>query len=200
MDVLQRLLHLDLIYVQLKDPSGDAPVELARVAQSPVTASQAREIGAELHRLLGDDPQKWPSHVRRGFKDKDMSIMPLRLGLHGEIGMVVAGAERADFPGQTEELLLRVAANQAVLSLHEARLLSEQKRLANELDQRVAQRTAELAAANEQLKLQVGLLQLIPVAAWTIRPDGTPDFVNQKWLEYTGQSLDYVALRSQRHG
>jgi PAS domain S-box-containing protein len=30
------------------------------------------------------------------------------------------------------------------------------------------------------------------VAAWTIRPDGMPDFMNQKWLEYTGQTLDYV--------
>ncbi len=59
-DVLQRLLHLDLIYVQLKGLSGDAPVELARVAQSAVAASQVREIGGELYRLLGDDPQKWP--------------------------------------------------------------------------------------------------------------------------------------------
>jgi PAS domain S-box-containing protein len=192
MDVLQRLLGLDLIYVQLEGVSGDAPVELARVDQSPMMASQVREIGAELHRLLGGDPQEWPSHVRRGFKDRDMSIVPLRLGLHGEIGTIVAGAERADFPGQTEELLLRVAANEAVLSLREARLLSEQKQLANELDRRVAQRTRELAAANQQLQLQVGLLQLIPVAAWTIRPDGTPDFINQNWVEYTGQSVDYV--------
>ena len=121
-----------------------------------------------------------------------MSLVPLRLGLHGEIGTIVAGAERADFPGQTEELLLRVAANQAVLSLNEARLLGQQKRLANELDQRVAQRAAELAAATEQLKLQIGLLQMIPVAAWTIRPDGRPDFINQNWVEYTGQSADYV--------
>lgn len=152
MDVLHRLLHLDLIYVQLKGLSGAAPVELARIAQSPVTPSQAREIGAELHRLLGDDPQKWPSHARRGFRNRDMCIVPLRLGLHGETGTVVAGAERADFPGQTEQLLLRVAANQAVLSLHEARLLGEQKRLANELDQRVVQRTAELAAAMHDWK------------------------------------------------
>jgi PAS domain S-box-containing protein len=56
----------------------------------------------------------------------------------------------------------------------------------------VARRTAESAAAAEQLKLQVGLLQMIPVAAWTIRPDGMPDFINQSWLEYTGQSVDYI--------
>jgi PAS domain S-box-containing protein len=192
MDVLQRLLQLDLIYVQLNDPLSGAPAELARVAQSPVTPSQSREIGAELHARLGDDPQKWPSRARFVFRDRDINIAPLRLGLQGEIGMVVAGAARSDFPKQTEELLLTVATNQAVMALHEARRRIEQMRLAEGLDHRVEERTAELAAANEQLKLQVGLLQLIPVAAWTIRPDGTPDSVNHKWLEYTGQTLDYV--------
>jgi hypothetical protein len=47
-----------------------------------------------------------------------------------------------------------------------------------ELDQRVAEPLRELVEANEELQLQVGLLQLLPVAAWTLKPDGTPDFVN----------------------
>ena len=42
------------------------------------------------------------------------------------------------------------------------------------------------------LQLQVGLLQNLPVSAWTLKPDGTPDFVNQVWLEFSGQSLDFV--------
>jgi PAS domain S-box-containing protein len=53
-------------------------------------------------------------------------------------------------------------------------------------------RTAELAAANAKLQLQVGLLQHLPVSAWTLKPDGTPDFVNQVWLEFAGQTLDFV--------
>jgi DNA-binding NarL/FixJ family response regulator len=112
--------------------------------------------------------------------------MRLGLGLQGEIGEIVAGSERADFPRQTERLILSVAANQASIGLQGAGLLSEQKHVARELDRRVAQRTRELAKANEELQLQVGLLQLIPVAAWTLGADGTPDFVNQNWLEYTG--------------
>jgi PAS domain S-box-containing protein len=50
-------------------------------------------------------------------------------------------------------------------------------------------------AANEAgiaLHLQVALLQKIPVAAWTVNPDGTTAFVNQSWLEYTGQTLEFV--------
>jgi PAS domain S-box-containing protein len=52
-------------------------------------------------------------------------------------------------------LVLSVATNQAAIGLQEARLLSEQKRVANELDQRVAERTRELAAANEALKREI---------------------------------------------
>jgi PAS domain S-box-containing protein len=118
--------------------------------------------------------------------------VPLPLGLQGELGMIVAVAERPDFPRQTEALLLNIAANQAIIGLQEARLRNQQKRVAAELDQRVAQRTAELAAANAELQLQVGLLQHLPVSTWTLKPDGTPDFVNQVWLEYAGQTLDYV--------
>lgn len=191
-DVLQRVLGLELIYVSLNDPFGEVPVEFARVSRSVAQALPARETGAELRRLLGENSEKWPLHSRCSFADRNLSITPVRLGLHGEIGIVVAGTERVEFPSQTEELLLRVATNQAVIALHEARLLNEQKRVADELDQRVAQRTMELAAANQQLQLQVGLLQLIPVAAWTLQPNGTPDFVNQKWLELTGQELDFV--------
>ena len=36
------------------------------------------------------------------------------------------------------------------------------------------------------------MLQHIPVAAWSVMPDGTPDIVNQLWFEYTGQTPEYV--------
>jgi PAS domain S-box-containing protein len=36
------------------------------------------------------------------------------------------------------------------------------------------------------------LLQQLPVCAWTLKPDGTPDFVNRVWLEFAGQTLDFV--------
>jgi GAF domain-containing protein len=81
---------------------------------------------------------------RTRIGDEDISILPLSLGLQREIGVIVAGSQGADFPQQTERLVLSVAANQAAIGLQEARLLSEQKRVANELERRVAQRTADL--------------------------------------------------------
>ncbi|MFZ3266248.1 MAG: PAS domain S-box protein, partial [Terriglobales bacterium] len=192
LDTLRRLLHLDIVYVRLKDMAGEAPIQMVRVAQSPEHQARAQEICEVLNQCLGDDPQKWPLRVRNPLGDGEISIVPLRLGLHGDIGVIVAGSQRAEFPEETDRLLLSVAANQASIGLQEARRRSEQERVASALDGRVAQRTRELAKANEELQLQVGLLQHIPVAAWTLGPDGTPDFVNQNWLEYTGQALDYV--------
>ncbi|MGD0938559.1 MAG: PAS domain S-box protein [Terracidiphilus sp.] len=50
----------------------------------------------------------------------------------------------------------------------------------------------ELQRADAELQLQVALLQQLPVSAWTLKPDGTPDFVNRVWLEFAGQTLDFV--------
>jgi signal transduction histidine kinase len=155
LDVLLGMLRLDLVYVRLKDPVGEAPIEMLRVAQSRKPTIRPQEIGALLNHWLGSDPQKWAPLVGNLFGDGDISIAPLRLGLQGEIGVIVAGSQRSDFPGQTERLLLSVAANQATIGLQEARRLNEQKRVAYELDQRVAQRTRELASANEALKKEI---------------------------------------------
>jgi PAS domain S-box-containing protein len=77
------------------------------------------------------------------------------LGLRDNVGLIVAGSQRPDFPQQTEKLLLDVAANQATIAVHEARRLKEQRLRADELDLRVAARAKELAAANEQLKREI---------------------------------------------
>jgi len=195
LNTLMRMLRLDLVSVRLNLPVVEAPIEIVRVSQSLGPMPSAHEICEALNDSLGDSSRRWPPLLRNVMGDRDVSMVPLPLGLQGELGMIVAAAQRSDFPQQTEALLLSVATSQACIGLQEARLLSQQKRIADELDQRVAQRTAELAAANAELQLQVGLLQSLPVSAWTLKPDGTPDFVNRVWLEYSGQSLDFVRSR-----
>jgi PAS domain S-box-containing protein len=155
LDALLRMLQLDLVYVRLKETGGQAPIEMVRFAQSQKHIVPPHEIGDVLKQWLGTAPQEWPPLIRNPLEDRDISIVPLGLGLQGELGVLVAGSERGDFPRQTEELILSVAANQASIGLHEARLRSEQKRVASELDRRVAQRTTELAAANEELRKEI---------------------------------------------
>ncbi len=155
LDVLMNMLSLDFAYARLKDSTGGASLEMARLAQDRNLTAQPQMIGRALNSWLGDFPHTSPLHVRNPIGDGDISVLLLRLGLQAELGMFVAGSKRADFPTQTERLLLNLAANQAVIGLQEARLLSEQKRVAEELDQRVAQRTSQLLAANEELQKEI---------------------------------------------
>ena len=205
LDALLGMLCLDLVYARFEDPAGGAPIEVLKIAPS-AKWMLPDEIHKIVNQWFGDDPQKWPSRLRASIGDEDISIVSQRCGLHGEIGVIVAGSDRADFPGQTETLLLSVAANEAVIGLHEARLLLEQKRVAGELDRRVAQRTAELAAVNDELRKEIAerhraeeallenelnsrlILHSIPGLVCTMSPAGEVDRFNPQILEYFGKT------------
>src|SRR5260221_5696320 len=152
-DSLASILTLDLVYVRLNEEVGGAQIEMARGARSAMPL--AEEIGADLRHWFGDHPGAWPPVVRHRLGNEDLSIAALPLGFHGRLGIIVAGARRMDFPEQKERLLLTVAANQTSIALREAQVLCEQRGLAKELDRRVAQRTLELAQANEDLRREV---------------------------------------------
>jgi len=73
-------------------------------------------------------------------------------------------------------------------------------RARNELELRVAERTAELTGANKDLKLEIAerkraetelrlAIDTIPALVWTTLPDGSLDFINRRWAEI-GLSLD----------
>jgi len=86
--------------------------------------------------------------------------------------------------------------------------LTEQKRVADELDQRVAQRTAELAAANEVLRKEVAerrraeealraseinfreIVDSIPGLVCTMSPAGEVTTLNKQLLKYFGKARE----------
>src|SRR6266446_1946933 len=152
LDVLASMLRLDFAYARLSDSINGSPVEFVRLTQRRAAPPQPQEIGRALDRWLTNQSANAPLAVPNPAGDGEVRIAPLRLGLMDEIGMLVACSKRADFPTPTETLLLRVAANQAVAALQEARQLHEQRRAAEELERRVADRTAQLTTANEALR------------------------------------------------
>lgn len=187
-DSLMAMLNLDFFYARVIVEADQKPLEVLRAGPSHRTD----EIAQSLDDWLNEDLIDRSSQTRRKIGDQEISIFPMRMGVGGDLGFIVTGSQRLGFPEQTERLVLNVAASQTAAALQHALLLSEQKRVASEVDRRVAERTRELAETNEELQLQVGLLQHLPVSAWTLKPDGTPDFVNQVWLEYSGQTLEFV--------
>ena len=152
LDVLLGMLRLEFVYARVSNSIGAAPLEMVRRAHPRNLTAQPQEIGRLLNPWLTGDPPKSPSRVPNPMGEGEVSIAFSRLGLHDNSEVLVAVSERADFPTATERLLLQVAANQAAIGVKDARLMTEQKRMAEELDQRVAQRTSELTAVNEELR------------------------------------------------
>lgn len=57
----------------------------------------------------------------------------------------------------------------------------------DQLEVRVAERTSELRASEDRFRL---LIEAMPQIVWTSRPDGFLDYYNQRWIDYTGMSVE----------
>ena len=170
LDALLGMLQLAFVFVRLNDPEDGGPVEMVRVAASWEGTARAREISEAIDSSLGDAPLNWPPHARVCIGDVDLSVASARLGLQGEIGIVVAGSQRRDFPAETETLLLDVAAKQAAIGLQQARLLSEQKR--------------------ESERESRSIVDSIPGLVALLTATGDVEVVNPQVCEYFGQTLE----------
>ena len=141
LDILIGTLRLDFAYARYDDPTGGAPVDSVRVNQEGNFAIHGSELGRLLDAWSRDPPHATRLRVPHPTGSGDVSVVAVRLGLHDEMGMLVAGSSRADFPLETERLLLNVAANQAAIGLHDGR--------------RLTQRAMELVAANKELNREI---------------------------------------------
>jgi PAS domain S-box-containing protein len=83
-----------------------------------------------------------------------------------------------------------------------------QKRQADELERKVQERTADLARANRALQAEIitrrqvsealhdsearfrHLADAMPQIVWIIAADGTLEYINRRWTEYTGLTLE----------
>src|SRR6267143_2166326 len=152
LDSLLAILRLDFACARLNDSIDGSPVEVVRLAQRQHPSAQPQEVGRALGRWLSGDKTVSRFVIPNPAGEGEVAIASFSLGLHDEVGVLVAGSRRADFPTDIERLLLRVAANQAAIGLQEARRSGDQKRVAEVLERRVAERTSRLTAVNEQLR------------------------------------------------
>ena len=154
LDVLLRMLRLVFAYVRRTDGIDGSPIELVRLADKRSLAVQPGEVGHALNRWLTAERFTLPSVITHPGGRGALSRARFGLGLEAEVGVVVAGSRRADFPTEIDTLLLRGAANQTATGLQAARRRRDQNRATEELERRVAERTADLRRVNEQLRAE----------------------------------------------
>jgi C4-dicarboxylate-specific signal transduction histidine kinase len=152
LDSLLAILRLDFACARLNHSIDGSPIEVVRLAQRQHPSAQPQEVGRALARWLSGDQTASRSVIQNPAGEGEVAIASLPLGLQDEVGVLVAGSRRADFPTDIELLLLRVAANQAAIGLQEARRSGEQKGVAEALERRVAERTTQLTVVNEELR------------------------------------------------
>src|SRR5436309_9700126 len=152
-DVLVGSLHLDFAFVRLCDPNGGAAVDVTR-------GDAWKAFPHWLHRHLAAvghaSRKEVVPDVGGGLEPCRGLVMPI--GVNADGGLVAVACDRSDFPSETDQLLLSVAANHAATAFQSARLIHERRRAEEELRQardelelKVAERTAELRRSEAYL-------------------------------------------------
>ncbi|MEW6297460.1 MAG: PAS domain S-box protein, partial [Thermodesulfobacteriota bacterium] len=111
-ELLERLLGLELVYVRVPGGPGEGTLEVARTAGQPAAAAQAAAIGGVLAPWVegtDDSPLVTLPHPAGGGT---VRLVLLPIGGEGEDGVIAAGAQRADFPTQSDRLVLTLGATQ----------------------------------------------------------------------------------------
>jgi signal transduction histidine kinase len=140
--VLVRLLRLDFAYVRVSTSVDGAGMELAQTTGH--RDIRLHEIRRALDRWLTAEVPETSVVVPNPVGDGVVSIAPFRLGLQDEVGRLIVGSQRPDFPTHVERLLTQVAVNEAAIGLHDARRMRQQRE-ANEA--RLSEMRSQLAHA-----------------------------------------------------
>jgi PAS domain S-box-containing protein len=83
--------------------------------------------------------------------DESFSGIVIPIGVNGERGLVAAACYRSDFPNETDQQLLSVAANSAATAFHNAHLINELRNAQKVL----GDREQELRTARDDLEIKV---------------------------------------------
>ena len=110
-----------------------------------------------------------PTLLAHPVGGQQLRVSVIRFGIAGDIGTLVVGSGRPDFPSQHERLLLGVGANQATVVL--------QRHLAERALQRSEARFLDLA-------------DTAPAILWVTEPDGGCSFLSRGWYVFTGQGKE----------
>jgi signal transduction histidine kinase len=146
-DTLMGLLHLDFVSVRFSDPRTAEAVEATRGDAWQAFPEWMEAYLARAGRFLGTElvPDVDGAELCRGV------VIPV--GIDAAASVVAAACERADFPTATDQLLLRLAANEAATAFQNACLIVERTRAErelrkarSELEVKVAAQTAEQSA------------------------------------------------------
>jgi PAS domain S-box-containing protein len=87
---------------------------------------------------------------------------------------------------------LKVGATDYVLKTRMSRLVPAVQRALGEASDRAARKKAEVALRRSETELH-DVIEAIPAIAFTAQPDGSGVWINRRWVEYSGLSVDEIS-------
>lgn len=145
-DVPLSTLALDLVYVRLTGLAGDVAIEVVR-APGGIDAVRAA-VAPLMAAAPGDAPVTIPDPSGAGTLRAGVT----RFGVGGDIGVLVTGSARPDFPTERGRLLLNVGANQTAIVV--------QRRRAEELPRDADRRRDEFLAPLAPIRTGLQIIKL----------------------------------------
>jgi CheY-like chemotaxis protein len=174
---------LQVLYFE-DDPRAAELIQATFAAENVACALRRVDTQAEFLALLqrGGLDLILADYTLHSFQG--ISALKLAKEIRPEVPFIFVSATLGE---ETAIEALQLGATDYVLKTRLSRLVSSAQRALREAKEKIERKRAE-----GSVQLQLGLLQDMPAAAWTLLADGTPDFANRQWLEYSGQTLDYL--------
>src|SRR5579862_908607 len=184
-DLLIGSLDLDFAFVRLSDPAGGQVVEATRGNSWKTFPEWLQQHVA----VFGQISRK-EIVTNVGGIEKSCCGIVIPIGVNSERGLVAAASDRSDFPNQIDQQLLSVAANNAATAFQNAFLINELRsaqqalraneqelrKARDELEIKVAERTAELRRTAQELQRSEFYLsegqRLAHMGSWGSTPAG----------------------------
>jgi len=153
-DAILSIVRADLVYVRLKLSDEGEAHEVARTSGPRDKTPPAGAIGAALAPWLVSSPAS-PITIADPLGAGSLRIFILPLDDGNARGEVCIGSRRAEFPTEMDQLICRVVCNEAAVAIRAARLVEELRRLRDDLEIQVQERTAKLIQVNHTLRAEV---------------------------------------------
>ena len=171
-ELMVKTLGLELVYIRAPGSQPGEFVEAASRRDRAVPASRLKALGKTLAPLMEAESPRSGNAIVNPLGSGHLYPALVHFGTPDERGSVFAGSLDPSFPTTHDRLILGVSVNLMGLMQQRSR--------------------AETALRDSERRYAM-VTELLPQLVWTTDASGsTVEFVNKRWIEYTGLTLDQM--------
>lgn len=172
-DLMVRTLGLEMVYIRAPGVRPGEVIEAGYRRSQAVTGGRLQALGRALAPLLDAEDPRTGVPIVNPLGSGSMYPALVRFGSPSERGALFAGSMDSGFPSAHDRLILGVSVNLMAL-MH--------------------QRSRAEAALRDSERRYAVVTELLPQLIWVTDPEGKIEFVNRRWVEFTGRSAgDLIA-------